>query len=110
MTREEFREYVNRFAELLRLVAPRDTGNLAFHAIKIEWHGNDEAEIYVDGDGQDGIAPYMPFTNEPWVADRWRNKKGKLKKNPNEGWWQKAIKQIVRKLNKEFGGKTVERP
>ena len=99
MTSIEFSEYVNRFAELLRNIAPRDTGNLAFNAIKIEWHGEDEAEIYVDGDGDDGIAPYMPFTNEPWVAERWNGKE-----NPNEGWWQKAIEQIIQQLNAEFGG------
>ena len=99
MTEKRFKEYVNRFAELLRLYAPRDTGNLAFNAIKVEWHSPNEAEIYVDGDGKEGIAPYMPFTNEPWVAERWHGKP-----NPNQGWWQNAIEQIIAQLNAEFGG------
>ena len=103
MTNERFREYVERFAELLRLIAPRKTGNLAFNAIKVEWHGDREAEIYVDGDGKDGIAPYMPFTNEPWVAEKWNGAQ-----NPNEGWWQEAIAEIIEELNAEFGGRTSE--
>ncbi len=103
MTAERFYEYVNRFADLLRQLAPKDTGNLAFNAIRIEWHGKNEAQIYVDGDGLDGIAPYMPFTNEPWVADKWKGAK-----NPNQGWWQKAIEQIINKLDREFGGEISE--
>lgn len=103
MTKIRFREYVNRFAELLRLLAPKDTGNLAINAIKVEWHGDNEAEIYVDGDGVDGIAPYMPFTNEPWTAPKWKGKK-----NPNEGWWETAIESIIQQLNAEFGGTTDE--
>ena len=103
MTKERFTEYANRFIELLMLLAPKDTGNLAFNAIRLEWVSEKEAVIYVDGDGETGIAPYMPFTNEPWVADRWNGKP-----NPNEAWWQNAISQIVEQLNSEFGGTTIE--
>ena len=99
MTAERFNEYVDRFTELLRLLAPKDTGTLAFDSIRIEWNGKNEARIYVDKE----IAPYMPYTNEPWVADRWNGKQ-----NPNEAWWQNAIKQIIEQLNDEFGGTTVE--
>lgn len=101
MTKERFTEYVNRFQELLSLLAPKDTGNLAFNSIRVEWHGDNEAAIYVD----ENIAPYMPYTNETWVSDRWNGKQ-----NPNEAWWQNAIAQIVEQLNIEFGGSTVERP
>ena len=101
MTKERFTEYVNRFHELLSLLAPKDTGNLAFNSIRVEWHGDNEAAIYVD----ENIAPYMPYTNETWVSDRWNGKQ-----NPNEAWWQNAIKQIIEQLNIEFGGVTVERP
>jgi hypothetical protein len=101
MTKERFTEYVNRFQELLSLLAPKDTGNLAFNSIRVEWHGDKEAAIYVD----ENIAPYMPYTNETWVSDRWNGKQ-----NPNEAWWQNAIAQIVEQLNIEFGGVTVERP
>lgn len=101
MTKERFTEYVNRFRELLSLLAPRDTGNLAFNSILLEWKSENEVDIYVSED----IAPYMPYTNEPWVADRWNGKQ-----NPNEAWWQNAISQIVEQLNQEFGGTTIEHP
>lgn len=103
MTKFEFVRYVNRFRELLQLLAPKDTGNLAFNSIKLEWRNNKEAVIYIDGDGVDGVAPYAPFTNEPWVAERWNDKK-----NPNEGWWDNAIPQIINQLNKEFGGRNAK--
>lgn len=74
---------------------------MAYNAIRSEWRGDNEAKIYVDKK----IAPYVPYTNETWVAERWNGKQ-----NPNEAWWQNAIAQIVEQLNQEFGGTTVERP
>lgn len=97
MTKTRFRRYCNRFKQLLQLLAPKDTGNLAINAIKLVFEGDNRAVIYVDL----SIAPYMPYTNEPWTAARWNGKP-----NPNEGWFDNAIPQILAQLNREFGGKT----
>lgn len=91
---------------MLRKLAPKDTGNLAFNSIKYRWRSSNTFEIYVDmGDGDaskkmSGIAPYMPFTNEPWISPRWNGKQ-----NPNEQWWNKACKYVMTYISKELGGK-----
>jgi hypothetical protein len=72
----------------IRKRAPKDTGNLAYNSIRYEWKGN-KFIIYVD----ENIAPYMPFTNEPWIHERWNGKP-----NPNEAWWQYATWIAVRYL------------
>lgn len=105
MTKEQFTVYVNRFREYLRALAPKDTGNLAYNAIKLEWLNEKTVKIYVDGDGVTGIAPYMPFTTEPWISPKWGGKK-----NPNEAWWDIAIARIVNRLNHDIGGVTVGHP
>lgn len=50
----------------------------------------------------DGIAPYMPYTNEPWLSPRWNGKQ-----NPNEGWWNDSIEFIVQYIGKRLGGEFV---
>lgn len=82
----------------LRGLAPRDTGNLAINAIKMEMVSPSVCLIYVD----ESIAPYMPYTTRPWVAPRWNGKK-----NPNEGWWQAACEQIAERVAKKING-TIE--
>lgn len=98
-----------RAIDELRKKAPKDTGNLAFNAIKYRWNSPTQFEIYVDvGDTQAfvegaplirGRAPYMPFTNEVWLSPRWNGKK-----NPNEDWWNNAIEEIIKFIAKELGG------
>lgn len=93
----------------LRKKAPKDTGNLAYNAIKYRWVSDSRFEIYVDvGDttaftqGQKyhkGIAPYMPFTNEKWISPYWNGKK-----NPNENWWNNAIEFIIAFIANKLGG------
>lgn len=93
----------------LRKKAPKDTGNLAYNAIKYRWNSPTQFEIYVDvGDTtafvmgeplQRGRAPYMPFTNEMWISPRWNGKK-----NPNEEWWNRAIVDIIKYIAKRLGG------
>ena len=50
----------------------------------------------------DGIAPYMPYTNETWLSPRWNGKQ-----NPNEGWWNDSIEFIVQYIGKRLGGEFV---
>lgn len=94
MTKNQFVRFVNRFHEEIFKRAPKDTWNLARNALRVEWVSLDEAHIYIDQD----IAPYMPYTNEPWISPIWHGKK-----NPNEAWWQSCIDIAKDILTREFG-------
>lgn len=86
MRTQTFQNRVARAVKKLREIAPRDTGNLADNAITLEWRDENTAVIYVD----EKIAPYMPYTNEPWISTFWRGKK-----NPNQYWFDRAAKMVI---------------
>ncbi len=71
------------------------TGNLAFNALqyKIE---NRRIVVYFDTK----LAPYIPYTNEPWLSPFWEGKQ-----NPNEGWWDRFAAEFADRLNKKLRGK-----
>ncbi len=94
MTRVQFARFIESIVRELRKVAPRDTGNLADNAI-VYWYEGDKAIIEV----KTNIAPYMPYTNEPWVSPRWNGKK-----NPNEAWWQTRVPIVLNKVVKRYNG------
>lgn len=108
MTRQQVINAVIRVGEQLR---PTDyipnpvtrgktsTGNLAFHAFIDNVVIGDEMLVYID----EKIAPYMPYTNEPWIAAFWGGRK-----NPNEGWWQRFVAEFVRRLAAELKGELKE--
>lgn len=73
---------------------PRDTGNMAFNALNYDIE-NDILAIYINPD----IAPYVPYTNEPWLSDKWHGKK-----NPNEGWWQRFVDEFTKRLANKLKG------
>jgi hypothetical protein len=83
--------------DLAQRRAPIDTGNLRYNAVSYVYKSDDEFVIFVDED----IAPYMPYTNEPWLSDRWKGAK-----NPNEKWWDKLTKEIADFVAMEVGGQT----
>lgn len=93
MTNEVFFNLIERTVNWLRDLAPKRTGNLAYNAIRMVSFG-DEAHIFID----ESIAPYMKFTNEPWIADRWGGAK-----NPNEHWFDKAVLTIMARIAIELG-------
>ena len=72
----------------------KSTGNLAFNGIRIE-ATTSEIVVYVD----ENIAPYMPYTNEPWLSQRWHGAK-----NPNEGWWQRFAAELVSRVAVQLKG------
>ena len=75
---------------------PIDTGNMAHNAIVYRIVGGNEIHIYVDN----RIASYAKYTEHPWVAQRWHDKK-----NPNEGWWgERFIAELVRRVAKRVNG------
>ena len=91
----QFKRLCERTVKKLRKLAPYDTGNLSLNAIKVEYPSPNVCLIYVD----ESIAPYMPFTTRPWVSPRWHGKK-----NPNEGWWQRAGEYVVDYVAKQLDG------
>ena len=68
---------------------PRDTGNMALNSLRYKVQGN-YIVIYFDTN----IAPYVPYTNEPWLSDKWNGKQ-----NPNEGWWDEFAHEFIRLFN-----------
>ncbi len=94
---------------ILRARAPYKTGNLRYNAIKLEMIDENTCRLYVD----ESIAPYMPYTNEPW--EQKLIKMGNFKKgetvtrlrtwsNPNEGWFDKAAEEIAQHIARRLGG------
>ena len=72
------------------------TGNMALNAFKIEFRdGGRTCRVWIDKE----IAPYVYYTNEPWVSPRWHGKK-----NPNEGWWDTLAKTFAQKVAQYLGG------
>lgn len=73
---------------------PRDTGNMADNALKMKVEGR-YIIVYIDTK----IAPYVPYTNEPWISPRWHGKK-----NPNEAWWETFAQIFSERLSAALGG------
>lgn len=71
------------------------TGNMAFNAFIDNVVEGDEMPVYID----QIIVPYVPNTNEPWIAAFWGGRK-----NPNEGWWQRFVDEFARRLAARLGG------
>lgn len=105
MTQKKLELIANMAFEIMRSHAPinkqknTNRGNLRYLSIRME-RVNDEAyEIYVSVD----IAPYVYYTNEKWISPKWRGKK-----NPNEGWVEAAIDEILQMIAKETGGEIAD--
>lgn len=84
--------------EIIKKHSPIDTGNLRFNAIKFAQTGKNEITIYVNTN----IAPYMVFTNEPWISPKWNGKK-----NPNEAWWNNLASVLATHVAKKLKAKVV---
>lgn len=102
MNAQEFEQMCMILVKQLRWYAPnpetreegKSTGNLAFHGVDFEWIDQSTCKIFINEDQ----APYMPFTNEPWISPRWNGKK-----NPNEKWFDKSalkLAQLAAKISK----------
>ena len=80
---------------------PTDTGNMAYNALQYRVDG-DQFIVWIDCDKVGGIAPYAPYTNEPWLSPKWNGKQ-----NPNEGWWQRFVEEFTRRLALKLRGEVV---
>lgn len=83
--------YINRYGKKVR----GSTGNLAYNSITKKFTPSGNCVIFVD----ESIAPYMPYTNEPWLSARWKGHK-----NPNEGWFDRAALKIAENIAKSLEG------
>ena len=98
----EFQRIAADVHNLTQHSAPYRTGNLALNAVRLRYRqvdGHNEAHITADMK----IAPYMPYTNEPWVSSRWKGAK-----NPNLYWFDFAVRDIVQRLASLAGGTVKE--
>lgn len=95
MTTQQFMALGNLLKEELKMRSPIDTGNLRYNSITMRMVSPDEIRIYID----EAIAPYMPFTNEPWISPRWNGKK-----NPNEHWFDNAAEYLVKFIADNYNG------
>lgn len=75
------------------------TGNMAFNASKLKQFRS-FGVIYVD----DAIAPYVPYTNEPWISPRWKGHK-----NPNQSWFEKATHKVAKHIAQQLKGRLVKK-
>lgn len=102
MREEDFVVLCSNIVERIRNVAPIDTGNLRYNAIRYEFVDEKTCKIYVD----ESIAPYMKYTNESWdnFAPPLQGKK-----NPNEKWWEnKALPSVVRAIEELLADKFIK--
>lgn len=95
MTKQQFDRVCMELVKIIRERAPRDTGNLADNGVRYVWEDEETFTIYID----ESIAPYMPYTNEPWISPKWNGKK-----NPNEAWWQDAINLCIEHFTNVYKG------
>ena len=95
MNKNEFYRFCLSLVPILKSKSPIDTGNLRYNGIRYEFKNESVFEIYVD----EAIAPYIFYTNEPWISPKWHGKK-----NPNEGWWQKSADSLARQVAQMLGG------
>lgn len=95
MTKQQFDRVCMELVRIIRERAPRDTGNLADNGVRYVWENEETFTIYID----ESIAPYMPYTNEPWISPKWNGKK-----NPNEAWWQDAVNLCIEHFTNVYKG------
>jgi hypothetical protein len=96
MTDTEFQTFVNRFVKNFKPLTPIDTGNLRYNSVKFIFTSPTRAVVYID----EKVAPYMPYTDRPWLSPRWNGKK-----NPNENWFENAVQKALEKTTKSMKGK-----
>lgn len=82
-----------------KLVRRHSTGNMRYNASKIRRVDQNTTEMMIDAN----IAPYVVYTNEPWISPKWNGKK-----NPNQGWFERATEAVAVELAAMLGG-TLER-
>lgn len=74
------------------------TGNMAFNSLKVHvfpMYNKTEIDIWMD----EKIAPYVVYTDKPWISPKWHGKK-----NPNEGWWDRFYETLAERIASKVSG------
>lgn len=100
MNAQNFSRFVSKFTKNFRTLTPIDTGNLRYNAVRYNFSSSQRGVVYIDTK----IAPYMPFTDLPWLSPQWKGKK-----NPNEGWFERAVEKALEQTVKEMGGRIIKK-
>jgi len=82
---------------VLQARAPYDMGNLAMNNIRID---RSKGSVII---GSAESASYAPFTNESWISEKWHGKK-----NPNEGWINRAIEEALPVIQRVLSGRVTD--
>lgn len=72
----------------------KTTDNLKNNATKMEFYGR-STRIFID----ENVAPYAPYTNEPWESPKWKGAK-----NPNQGWFDEFAIRFIERLAQKLHG------
>lgn len=87
---------------MFKIAAPKASFNLAVNGIRKAYSDNTGFPIIVIG-GE--VAPYAIYTNEPYISDRYLNKRtGVMAINKNQGWIQKTIRECIPTLQAILSG------
>lgn len=111
--------------EVIRREAPYRTGNLRINGVNYRGSAHQRGKIVVSID--EARAPYAKYTILPWRVTSpyvWRsqdprrngraisplyNKDLTPKKNPNEGWWERAWHKAAKKICEDLGAQIKRR-
>lgn len=80
---------------VLKVYCPVDTGRLSASI-----NAQNESLLITIGDEN---VQYAPYTNEPWVDEKWHGKQ-----NPNEGWIERALDIAVPIVDRLLQGSITE--
>ena len=115
MNENDFLELCRKALNWFGTFVPEDTGNMWRNAVKLEARGPFAHDIVID----EKIAPYSVYTVIPWsetspvivnsdnpeligkVSPLWYDR-DTPKKNPNEGWIEKAVEAVAGWIAKDL--------
>lgn len=80
--------------DFMRRICPYDTGKM-HDSIRVEPKSKNEYRIVIGRPP----ATYAVYTNEEWIAPRWRGRH-----NPNEKWIDQGVAQFVTDLTAQLRG------
>lgn len=78
----------------MREICPYDTGNM-HDTIRLDIINTNECTVTIGG----ADAPYAVYTNEKWIAPRWRGRD-----NPNEKWIDSGVHTFAILLAQQLKG------
>lgn len=74
------------------------TGNMALNSLRA-YAGSRYGRLCVFIEMNENIAHYVVYTDKPWLSPVWGGKK-----NPNEGWWERFLKELMRRIARKLNG------